>query len=103
PACAGMSGNGSVRTGHVLAFRTPLEVSLQTIERHARSAARKAPACEVIVLNILDLAQDRLARVIALAPAGFPGERIETLFYVWRQAKREHVSGSNVLYMYSRL
>src|SRR5829696_10452878 len=50
-------------------FRASPEVPLQTFERHPRSAAPKAVPGEVIVLNILDLTQDRLAREMALAAA----------------------------------
>src|SRR5215208_7545606 len=81
----------SQRDDTSLAFRAALEITLQAFERHARSAARKPPPGEVIVLNILDLTQDRLAREMALAAAGFLGERVEPLLDFRWQTKSEHL------------
>src|SRR5262249_17400839 len=72
------------------AFRAPLELALQCFERHARAATCKAPTREVVILNVLELTQDCLARVIALAAAGFPGEGVKPLFYLCRQTKGKH-------------
>src|ERR1700730_9399338 len=71
-------------------FGASPELRLQGFERHARPVARKTPTLQVITLHALDLAQDGLARIIALAAAGFLGESIEPLLDLGRQTKGEH-------------
>src|SRR5438132_5904428 len=78
-----------------------LELPLQGFERYASSAARKAPMRQVIILNVLDLAQNRLPRVVALAAASFLGQRVEPLLDLGRQTKGKHFGASRLLYMYS--
>jgi hypothetical protein len=63
-------------TGHS-ALRAPLEASLHALQRDARAVAGETPPREVFVLDVLKLAQDRLARMEALAPPGLLGERVE--------------------------
>ena len=64
-------------------------------------ATSEPPPHQIVILDILDLTQNRLARVVALAAAGFLGERVEPQLDLGGQAKGEHVKASNVLYMYS--
>jgi hypothetical protein len=72
------------------------EIVLKTVERYARPAAPRAAARQIIILDILDLAQDGLARIIALAAASLPGKRIEALVDVGRKAKGKHGGGLRV-------
>src|SRR5204863_5643464 len=52
-------------------LRAALEMTFQSFERCTRPAACKAPARQVIVFNVLKLAQDGFARIIAFAATGF--------------------------------
>lgn len=72
------------------ALAAPLELSLQAFEGDPRSTARKPPPHQIIILNILDMAQDRLARVVTLAAPGFLRQSVEPLFDFAGQAKRQH-------------
>src|SRR5260370_25527929 len=58
---------------------------LQLLERHAWTVARKPTARKMIVFEILDIPQDRLARIEALGAAGLLGKHIETLLHLGRQ------------------
>src|SRR3954453_4150724 len=78
-----------------------LETALHSLKRHARPAARQPAPRQIVVLDVLDLAHDCLARVIALAAAGFPGKRVKPFLNIGRQTKSEHLLISGLLYMYS--
>src|SRR5438128_10039102 len=89
------------RHGHgaLLAFLG--QFVFQRFEAHAWRAAGEPAAGEVMVLKILDMAQDRLARVEALGAAGLLGERSEAVFDVEGKAQGQHGKLLQVLYMYS--
>jgi hypothetical protein len=66
------------------------EIAFQTLKCHPRSAALPAASRQVSVLDILDMALDRLARLITLAASGLFGERIEALRDLRGKTKRKH-------------
>jgi hypothetical protein len=68
-----------------------LDLPLQAFQCYTRSAARKAPTRQIVILNILELTQDRLARVKALAATSFLGQRVETLLDGCGKTKSQHV------------
>jgi hypothetical protein len=77
---------------------------LQLLERDAFSAADKPPLRQMVVFQVLDMTQDRLARVKAFGAAGLSGQRVQALLDLGRQAKGKHASDSvAVLYIYSTI
>src|SRR6185295_18273533 len=66
------------------------QIALHALKAQARAAALPPPAGEISILNILDLAQDRLARKPALAAPGLSGERSKALLYIRRKTKDKH-------------
>ena len=75
--------------GH-LVYRDFGSALFQCFKRHARCAAPQTAAGEMIVLKILDMAQNRFARIEALGAAGLLGKRVEALFDLGWQAQRQH-------------
>jgi hypothetical protein len=81
-------------------FAASGEITLQALERHPRSTALPAAPRQVSTLDIFDVKQNRLARIIALAAAGLFGEGIEALLDL-RGRRSASMAALLLRYMYS--
>lgn len=77
-------------------------LGLNLFERDAVTAPGKPPLCEVVILQIFDVTQDRLTRIEALGAPGFLRQGIQTLFDVGGKRSASISASFSTLYMYTR-
>lgn len=73
------------------------ELPLQFFERYTRSLAAETPTGEMIIFKVVEVEQDRFARVEAPAAAGLFGERVKSFFNGGGQAQHKHRGLSDIV------
>jgi hypothetical protein len=80
--------------------RRAVDCCFKLFKRDPIAATGEPAARKVVILQILDVAQDRLARVETFGSPGLLGEGVQALFDVWGKAERQHIKVPCLLYMY---